>query len=203
MLFSSYRHSSQDPFGKGLKPVKGLQVYEEHQNHSTTHWFVARPMLQCKNATFDEPNLCSGSTVGTRPAMLKYLDIMFEEIKDWIKTPNCTFSDQVNMVFRTISPTLVDFLLVLTLFCSPFHDIQKTNRASTTTSTTPRSYLSLHRLRTRLVASSTPFSTQRDPLWRTMWRKCWSCTAMLFRRSRKRCEWQKVRTYYHVVLLKT
>lgn len=86
----------RDPFGPGSPPIRGLQVYQEHQDHTTKHWFVARPMLQCKNVQYDEPNLCSGSTVGTRPAMVKYLDIMYEEIKVWINTPKCTFSDQVS-----------------------------------------------------------------------------------------------------------
>lgn len=84
----------RDPFGEGSLPVSGLQVYQENKNHTTAHWFVAKPMLQCKNVRYDEPNLCSGSTVGTRAAMLRYLGIMYEEIKDWVRNPKCTFSDQ-------------------------------------------------------------------------------------------------------------
>jgi len=83
-----------DPFGEGSPPVTGLQVYHEDVNHRTTHWFVADPLRQCKGVEFDEPNLCSGSTVGTRAAMLRYLDAMYEELKVWTTIPNCTFSDQ-------------------------------------------------------------------------------------------------------------
>jgi len=84
----------RDPFGSGSPPIKGLHVYQEHKNHSTTHWFVSRPLQQCKGIRYNERNLCSGSTVGTKPAMLSYLEIMFEELKAWAKMPNCTFSDQ-------------------------------------------------------------------------------------------------------------
>jgi hypothetical protein len=35
--------------------------------------------------------LCSGSTVGTRQAMLKYLTVMYEEMKVWITTDKCRF----------------------------------------------------------------------------------------------------------------
>ena len=36
--------------------------------------------------------LCSGSTVGTRSAMLKYLEVMHAEMKAWINTPKCRFN---------------------------------------------------------------------------------------------------------------
>ena len=36
--------------------------------------------------------LCSGTTVGTRAAMLKYLEIMYAEMKAWIADPKCHFS---------------------------------------------------------------------------------------------------------------
>lgn len=36
--------------------------------------------------------LCSGTTVGTRAAMLKYLEIMYAEMKVWISRHECHFS---------------------------------------------------------------------------------------------------------------
>lgn len=71
-----------NPFGpsydNGSVPVvKGLQVFEEHIGQTTDHWLVEWPVRECKNITFSKPMLCSGTTIGTREAMLQYLGQMY------------------------------------------------------------------------------------------------------------------------------
>lgn len=80
-----------DPFGPGSPPVKGLQVFEEHPSQTTDHWLTKWPISACKGISFTKPMLCSGTTIGTRAAMLKYLDIMYEEMKVWITEEKCRF----------------------------------------------------------------------------------------------------------------
>jgi hypothetical protein len=80
-----------DPFGPGSPVVEGLQVFQEHVNMTTRNWLTHWPIKDCKGATYDEPMLCSGTTVGTRAAMLRYLTIMYEEMKVWINDPKCRF----------------------------------------------------------------------------------------------------------------
>jgi hypothetical protein len=79
----------RDPFGDGAPKVTGLQVYEEYKLQRTTHWLVKFPVKQCRGIEIDETMLCSGTTIGTREAMLQYLDIMHKEMVDWMKDPNC------------------------------------------------------------------------------------------------------------------
>jgi hypothetical protein len=35
--------------------------------------------------------LCSGTTIGTRRAMLKYFEVMYAEMKVWIADEKCRF----------------------------------------------------------------------------------------------------------------
>lgn len=83
-----------DPFGPGSPPVKGLNLYQVGDGASTKASFVGNAILQCKNRTYNEPMLCAGSTVGTKAAMVKYLEIMVKEIEAWMDFPDCAFSDQ-------------------------------------------------------------------------------------------------------------
>jgi len=80
-----------DPFGVGSPVVEGLQVFEEHKNQTTDHWLTQWPINDCKGITFTKTMLCSGTTVGTRAAMLKYLEAMYAEMKVWINDPKCRF----------------------------------------------------------------------------------------------------------------
>jgi hypothetical protein len=80
-----------DPFGPGSPEVKGLQAFEEHLNQSTEHWLVDWPVGECKGVHLKKPMLCSGTTIGTLDAMLKYLDRMYEEMKVWLSDPKCRF----------------------------------------------------------------------------------------------------------------
>ncbi|KAL7577294.1 hypothetical protein ACA910_002037 [Epithemia clementina (nom. ined.)] len=80
-----------DPFGPGSPPITGLQVFQEHPNQTTSHRLVKFPVRHCKNMTFDEPMLCSGSTIGTRAAMIKYFEVMYAEMKVWIGQQECRF----------------------------------------------------------------------------------------------------------------
>ena len=83
-----------DPFGTGSPIVNGLQVFQEHKNQTTDHWLTKNPIIKCKGVgafAASKPMLCSGTTVGTRKAMLKYLEIMYAEMKHWISTPKCHF----------------------------------------------------------------------------------------------------------------
>jgi len=80
-----------DPFGPGSPVIQGLQVYEEHPSQRTLHWLTNIPFLQCKNEKMNETMLCSGTTTGTRVAMIKYLEVMYAEMKAWIEKPHCRF----------------------------------------------------------------------------------------------------------------
>jgi hypothetical protein len=80
-----------DPFGPGTPEVTGLQVFEEHPGVTTEHWLVDWPVGDCKGVHFKKPMLCSGTTVGTPEAMIKYLATMYKEMRRWIKDPKCRF----------------------------------------------------------------------------------------------------------------
>lgn len=80
-----------DPFGMGSPTITGLQVYEEDKSQTTQHWLTQWPIGTCKGVQYNETMLCSGTTSGTRAAMLKYLDIMYAEMKVWINEPRCRF----------------------------------------------------------------------------------------------------------------
>jgi hypothetical protein len=80
-----------DPFGPGSPEITGLQVYEEAKIQTTQHWLAEWPIGACKGFSYNETMLCSGTTTGTRAAMLKYLEIMYKEMKVWIETPQCRF----------------------------------------------------------------------------------------------------------------
>lgn len=81
----------RDPFGSGQPQVQGLQVFEEHVKLHTTHWLVEWPVRECKGIVFDKPMLCSGTTIGTREAMIDYLNIMEEEMNAWMADRKCHF----------------------------------------------------------------------------------------------------------------
>jgi hypothetical protein len=80
-----------DPFGPDAPVVEGLQVFEEHPDLTTAHWLVDWPVGDCKGVHTKEPMLCSGTTIGTLDAMMKYLDAMYGEMKRWITDPKCRF----------------------------------------------------------------------------------------------------------------
>jgi hypothetical protein len=80
-----------DPFGPGSPVVTGLPVFQEHPSQTTKHWLTNWPIKECKGVEYDLPMLCSGTTVGTRAAMLKYLEIMYAEMQIWINDPKCRF----------------------------------------------------------------------------------------------------------------
>ena len=84
----------RDPFGVGAPEVTGLQVFEEHPTQTTAHWLVRNVVQDCKDMDFGKPPLesamlCSGTTIGTRDAMLQYLSIMYEEMQAWTKDEKC------------------------------------------------------------------------------------------------------------------
>jgi len=81
----------RDPFGPGSPVVKGLQVFEEHKNQTTEHWLTNWPIKECKNVRYKKTMLCSGTTIGTRAAMIKYLEVMYAEMQAWIKQKKCRF----------------------------------------------------------------------------------------------------------------
>ncbi|KAG7354902.1 hypothetical protein IV203_004258 [Nitzschia inconspicua] len=81
----------RDPFGPEapVVPPNTLQVFQEHYTMRTTHWLVNWPVKDCKGVQYDEPMLCSGTTIGTRSAMLEYLRVMHVEMDEWMKDPKC------------------------------------------------------------------------------------------------------------------
>ena len=62
-----------------------------------TKWQIG----ECKAATLNEPSLTAGAVAGNRAAMLKYLEVMYEEMKVWMKDPKCHF--ELSGDDRTIS----------------------------------------------------------------------------------------------------
>ena len=86
----------RNPFDRNAPKVAGLQLYQEHINITTQNWLTTGkwPIRECtgEGVTYDEPTLCSGTTIGTRETMLEYLIIMYEEIKEWITDPKCRFN---------------------------------------------------------------------------------------------------------------
>jgi len=76
-------------FGPEAPKVHGLQVFEEHYSIKTTHWLVDWPVGDCKGVHYNEPMLCSGTTIGTRQAMLDYLEIFHGEMNVWMESPKC------------------------------------------------------------------------------------------------------------------
>lgn len=80
----------RDLFGPKAPQVVGLQVFEEHAAQRTTHWLIKVPVEKCKKTKiFDEVMLCSGTTIGTRKAMLDYLGAMVQEMHEWMSHPDC------------------------------------------------------------------------------------------------------------------
>jgi hypothetical protein len=80
-----------DPFGPGSPPIVGLQVYEEYKTQTTLHWLTQKPIEVCKRIRLTDqpkPMLCSGTTTGTRDSMLRYLDLMYQEMKLWAHDPS-------------------------------------------------------------------------------------------------------------------
>ena len=82
----------RNPFGKNVPKVEGLQLFQEHINQTTKHWLTEWPIRECKGVTYDQPMLCSGTTIGTRKTMINYLTEMYEEMKVWINDPKCRFN---------------------------------------------------------------------------------------------------------------
>lgn len=94
VLISDYRDAifQENPFAAGAPPVRGLQVFEEHRSITTDHWLVQSPVMKCKGIVFkNRPMLCSGTTIGTRDAMLQYLGSMYDEMSVWIADTKCHF----------------------------------------------------------------------------------------------------------------
>ena len=46
----------------------------------------------CKGVRLEKQMLCSGTTIGTRDAMMGYLSTMYKEMKSWLADPNCRFN---------------------------------------------------------------------------------------------------------------
>mmetsp|Transcript_44074 Transcript_44074/g.134179 ORF Transcript_44074/g.134179 Transcript_44074/m.134179 type:complete len:431 (-) Transcript_44074:84-1376(-) len=94
VLISDMRDTffQRNPFGPEAPKVHGLQVFEEHFTITTKHWLVEWPVRKCKDVVYDKPMLCSGTTIGTREAMLDYLRIFHGEMDRWMADPKCHFS---------------------------------------------------------------------------------------------------------------
>eukprot|EP00536_Pseudo-nitzschia_multiseries_P006951 jgi/Psemu1/140135/gw1.154.50.1 len=95
VLISDLRDTffQRNPFGPEAPKVRGLQVFREHYTIRTTHWLVDWPVGDCKGVHYDEPMLCSGTTIGTRQAMLDYLEIFHQEMNTWMESPKCCCFD--------------------------------------------------------------------------------------------------------------
>ena len=80
----------RNPFRhEAVNRIQGLQLFAEHPYQSTLFKLVRKPLQKCKHIKWDKTMLCSGTTVGTRHAMLHYLQVMAEELKDWASHKDC------------------------------------------------------------------------------------------------------------------
>jgi hypothetical protein len=92
----------RDPFSPtqdGTIPVvNGLHLFEEHRLTDTNDRIVHKAVSLCYGDDFaaakidNHPMLCSGTTVGTRQAMILYLESMYHEMMQWIQNPSCRFN---------------------------------------------------------------------------------------------------------------
>jgi hypothetical protein len=82
----------RNPFAD-LSSITGLQVFQEHVDVTTDNWLTQWPIQRCKEVDYPgRPMLNSGTTVGSRAAMLKYLEVMYEEMKVWMgRREQCWF----------------------------------------------------------------------------------------------------------------
>mmetsp|Transcript_58587 Transcript_58587/g.143294 ORF Transcript_58587/g.143294 Transcript_58587/m.143294 type:complete len:320 (+) Transcript_58587:280-1239(+) len=81
----------RDPFGDGAPEVEGLHFYAEHHSITAQDWFVQKRVRQCRRFDFPKgPMICSGTTIGTRDAMISYMDIMYHEMIYWMTADQCT-----------------------------------------------------------------------------------------------------------------
>jgi len=90
VLFTDVRDVifQRDPFGGGIT-VDGLQLFAEHPYQTTLHKLVKKPLWNCQHIKLNQPMLCSGTTVGTRVAMLEYLTTMHTEMNAWALQERC------------------------------------------------------------------------------------------------------------------
>jgi len=111
-----------DPFGPGSPPVTGLQLYSEHRSKTLKRKFCGGPIRRCKGVSYTHNTLNAGSTVGVREAVLKYLEVLYEEMQVWMKTPKCDFNDQVRQKLLSVFAILSyqQLLSELTFSSSPF-----------------------------------------------------------------------------------
>ena len=79
-----------NPFAEPEK-IEGLQVFEEYKI-TTQYWLAEWPIRECKGESFEKPMLCSGTTIGTRQAIIDYVDIMYKEMTEWINQIQCRFN---------------------------------------------------------------------------------------------------------------
>jgi len=88
-----------DPFGPGAPPVRGLQLHEVDKrskigNKSQTY----KAIKDCKgegqaSKVMDKVTITGEAVIGTRRAMLAYLDAMSREIDSWEQLRNCDASN--------------------------------------------------------------------------------------------------------------
>ena len=89
------------PGGSPMTKTRGLQVYQETPKQTTQAWLTVEPIFSCKGIQFDEPMLCSRTTTGTRAAMLKYLEVMYGEMKLWVEDVENCYSKLAGLVSAT------------------------------------------------------------------------------------------------------
>ena len=82
----------KDPFVTAVKNNQehSLMVFQEHPDLTTEHWLTDWPVTSCRDFKLGKnPMLCSGSVMGSRDGILKYIDVMEKEFKYWMKRENC------------------------------------------------------------------------------------------------------------------
>jgi hypothetical protein len=77
----------RNPFPRLDSNIK-LQVYEEHVNQTTNHWFVNYPLGECYEKIVNKPMLCSGTIIGSRKYMIEFLKIYEAEFEFLLNLSN-------------------------------------------------------------------------------------------------------------------
>lgn len=93
VLTTDYRDVffQKDPFGDGVPEVTGLQLFAEHPRFITaSHRFVSGRVKICKKGLKMKGRMiCSGTTIGTREAILDYMTVMYQEMLLWQSDATC------------------------------------------------------------------------------------------------------------------
>lgn len=95
VLATDYRDVffQRDPFGDGAPEITGLQLFAEHPRFiKASNRFVRGRVEICRphfKLTDRMSMICSGTTIGTRDAMIQYMTALHHEMLEWQSNADC------------------------------------------------------------------------------------------------------------------